>query len=366
MVGTSALNIGSYYSRVVIHNREPDLCEECGSPLVDGFCGSCGTGYAAGASPVGAAPLERRELSRVLGRSVGARAHGSYSLSMQQKPGMAPLRREIDLLVEQFSASPELKASVKQGAEKLAVKIMDEFGPIRAAIASVSQEFLRRGRSMAEVSSRIARVHPGMDRLKDLVMEVRPSRGPEEVRVLVDGMERPFTFTGRSLYLRLRVPLFASDDGRLLELKGAELTVRGRHPKRLSRLGSSEFQVKADESFELFKVLAEARLAGLPVDGGNPVAPLKYSIPKLPLTDLLLRESGHFLEVSREYTRRLSEKVADGGGRSPRKLAEETLFEVCENTVPAYLSEMIIRKHHLKPSGMRSLVVKAEMARWQG
>ena len=58
--------------------------------------------------------------------------------------------------------------------------------------------------------------------------------------------------------------------------------------------------------------------------------------------------------------------MADGGGRSPRKLAEETLFEVCENAVPAYLSDMIIRKHHLKPSGMRSLVVKAEMARWQG
>jgi len=363
---TFALNALPRYPHVVIHNREPDLCEECGSPLVEGFCGSCGPGYTGGASPVGAAPLERHELSRVLGRSVGARAHGAYSLSIEQKPGMSPLRREIELLVEQFSASPELKASVKQGAERLAAKIMKEFGPRRAAIASVSQEFLRRGRSMAEVSSRIARVHPGMDRLKDLVMEVRPSGGPEEVQILIEGRQRPFTFTSRSLYLRLRVPLFASDDGKLLELKGAAPTVGGFRPKRLSRLGSSEFQVRVDESFELFKVLADARLAGLPVDGQIPVAPLKYSIPKLPMTELLLKESGLFLEVSREYTRSLSEKVADGGGRSPRKLAEETLFEVCESTVPAYLSDMIIRKHHLKLSGMRSLVVKTEMARWQG
>ena len=106
-------------------------------------------------------------------------------------------------------------------------------------------------------------------------------------------------------------------------------------------------------------------MAGLPADGSS-TATLKFSISKLPLTGLLLRESGLLLEVSGAYARSLSEKVEDAGGRSPRKLAEETLFEVCEDLVPTCLSDMIIRKHRLKPSGMRSLVVKAELDRWQG
>ena len=344
-----------------------ELCEQCGAPLVDGSCQSCGQGFRDGSSPMGSAPFDREGLRKVLGRPASRGMVGSYSLSMQQKPGMSALRRRIEILVEQFSASPELKASVKQSAERLAVKIMQELGPKEAAVASVAQEFLRRGRSMAEVSSRVGRIYAGMDRVKDLVMEVRPSCGPEEVRILVDGRERPFTRFGWSLYLRLRAPLFASDDGRLLELKGAALTERGFQQKRLVRLGSwSEFQIRVDErSFELFKVLEEARLAGLPADGSS-TATLKYSISKLPLTGLLLRESGLLLEVSGAYARSLSEKVENAGGRSPRKLAEETLFEVCEDLVPACLSDMIVRKHRLKPSGMRSLVGKAELDRWQG
>ena len=46
--------------------EELDLCEECGSPLQDGFCASCGGGFHDGASPVGSAPLDRSDLSKVL------------------------------------------------------------------------------------------------------------------------------------------------------------------------------------------------------------------------------------------------------------------------------------------------------------
>ncbi|MGH9917373.1 MAG: hypothetical protein ACRD6W_00660, partial [Nitrososphaerales archaeon] len=128
---------------------------------------------------MGAAPLDRSDLSKVLGKPVGPGAHGLYSLSMQQEAGMAPLRKQIDMLVEQFSASPELKSSVKQNAERLAKKMMRDVGPTKAAIASVAQEFLARGRSLCEVSSSIGRLHPRMARLKDLVVEVYPAPGGE-------------------------------------------------------------------------------------------------------------------------------------------------------------------------------------------
>ena len=342
-----------------------ELCEECGSPLLGSICTNCGTSYRDGASPVGAAPLDRRDLSKVLGRSVGARAHGSYALSMQQEEGMAPLRKEIDILAEQFSASPELKASVKQSAERLAVKVMGEVGPTKAAIASVAQEFLRQGRSMAEVSSCVGRVHSGMDRVKDIIVEVKPSAGAEGIRVLVDGRERPFSSTAKGLYLGLRIMIFASDDGRLLELRGAAVTKEGYDPKRLAIGASwSEFQVRVEErNFELFRVLKEARLAGLPGASGDVAMSMrKFSISKLPTTDLLLKEAGLFNEVAAEYAKLYAANAADGRGRSPRKLAEKSLAEACEAVVPRSLSDMIVSRGHLKPSEVKFLLVKGEPA----
>ena len=360
---------GSGFSGMPDRGGEPlELCEVCGSPLEEGSCRNCGSGFKDGSSPVGAAPLDRRELSKVLGRSVGARAHGSYSLSMGQEKGMAPLRKEIDLLVERFSAPPEVKASVKKSAEHLAVKIIDDVGPTKAAIASVAQEFLRVGRNLAEVSTCISQVYPGMDRWRDLIVEVYPT-SEGDLRVLVDGRERPFRSYSYGLYLKLRIPLFASDCGALVELRNARLTQRGYDAKRVEPLGPSEFQIGTDErNFELFKVLEEARLSGRVADAGADLSAFfrKYSISKLPITGRLLREAGLLQQVSAEYATQLAQKVGDGRGRSPRKLAEEALFEACADLVPGCLSNSIMRRYHLKQSGMTSLVVKSELAAWQG
>jgi hypothetical protein len=314
--------------------------------------------------------MSRRELSDLLDRSAGERTYGSLVLSMQQEEGMAPLRKEIDLLAEQFTASPEVKASVKQSSERLAVKVMGELGPTKAAIASVAQEFLRQGRSMAEVSSSIAKVHAGMDQLKDLVIEVKPSGDPKDIRVLVDGRERPFSSFGGGIYLKLRIPLFASDDGKLLELKGAAATKRGFDQKRMGRLASwAEFEIRVEErNFELFKVLKEARLAGLPGSREDlSVSFRKYSISKLPLTELLLKESGLFNEVSVEYAKKFAALAVDGWGRSPRKLAEEALLEACEAVIPQSLSDLTVSKFMIKPSAVRFLMVRSEPAvHWPG
>jgi hypothetical protein len=355
---------------MVVSEGEPlELCEECGSPLVDGWCGTCGTGYSGGASPVGAAPLERHELSRVLGRNVGARAHGSYALSMQQEEGMAPLRREIERLVGRFEAPPEVKATVGKNAERLALGIMEELGPTKAAVASVAQEFLRLGRSMADVSSHIAEVHPGIDRLKDLVVEVSPKEGGD-LRVLVNGRLRPHSNHSAGLFRRLRIPLFASDCGGLVQLRDASLTRGGYDARRVRPRGPTELIIKAnDASFELFKVLEKARLAGGlgERNSGVTTALRKYSISKLPLTVTLLREAGLINEVGAEYMKRYARKAANGRGRSPRKLAEEALQEACARVVPKSLSDLLVAKYLLKPSAVRFLLVTSEpMDHWQG
>lgn len=360
---------GLGFSSVSGERESLELCEECGSPLVDGRCGTCGAGYSDGTSPIGAAPLDRRELSRVLGRNVGTRAHGSYALSMQQEEGMAPLRREIGLLVERFEAPPEVKATVERNAERLALGILEELGPTKAAIASVAQEFLRLGRSIAGVSSHIAEVHPGIDSLKDLVIEIYPEHGGQ-VRVLVNGRVRPHSSHSAGLFRRLRIPLFASDCGALVELRDARLTKGGYDARRVQPQGPTEFVIKTnDNSFELFKVLEKARLlGGLGERNAGMTSTLrKYSISKLPLTDTLLREAGLINDVGAEYVKRYARKAANGHGRSPRKLAEEALQESCAKVVPKSLSDLLVTKYHLKPSAVRFLLVTNEPADyWQG
>jgi len=345
-----------------------DLCEECASPLQDGSCPSCGIGFSDGASPVGAAPLGRDELSKVLGRPVGARAHGSYSLSMQQEQGMGPLRKQIGLMVDRFRASPEVRASVKHNAERLGVKLMREIGPTKAAIAAVAQEFLGQGRGLAEVSSFIGEVHPKMGRLKDIVVDVYPA--PEgEIEVLIDGRKRTLRSYDRGLYKTLSIPLFASDGAALVELRNAVLVRNGYDGKRVKLLGPWQFEVRANErSFELFKVLEEARLSGgLAVGAQDPRAIIrKYSISKLPLTEELLRRTNLLPSVSAEYTMRLAAKVKEGRGRSPRKLAEEALLEACLVVVPEFVSDEVAERYRLKPTHVKSLVVLPELRRWQG
>ena len=185
---------------------------------------------------MGAAPLEKSELAKVLGRGVGDRAHGAYSLSMQQAEGMSHLREEIESLVEQFNASPQTKNSVKQGSERNAVKLLPELGPTKAAVA---QEFLNLGRSMAEVSFYIARVHPRVGRLSSLVLEVY---APDEGRtpsVLVNSRKRDFKSYADGPYRRLRISVYCWDGGAVVDLQNAVLCEGGYPAKRMRLLGPS-------------------------------------------------------------------------------------------------------------------------------
>ena len=363
-------------------NNEPlELCEECGSPLVDGACQNCGPAFREGTGPTGTAPMTRGELEDLLDRGTSQKTYGSLVLSMQQGEGMAPLRKEIDLLVEQFKASPELKNSVKQNSERVAVKLLDELGPKKAAIVAVAQEFLRLGRSLLEVSVCLSRIHPEVGQLGDLVVRVRLASASDAVCVFVDGSERVKVPGDGRLYRKLRIPLLLGD--RVIELRNAFLARGGWDEKRVPPIGLSKLSMlnnPADQrSFELFKLLKEARLSSAAEGRSNAgkshvettvTADLgglmrRYSISKLPMTERLLREEGLLHAVEAEYRKRYEDNMIDARGRSPRKLAEEALVEACERVLPAQLIGLILEKRHLKPSAMSALVVKGEFASWR-
>jgi hypothetical protein len=352
--------------------RESELCEHCGSPLDEsGLCWSCsGGGFQSGSSPVGTAPLDRSELAKVLGRGVGDRAHGAYSLSMQQAEGMSRLREEIGSMVEQFNASQQTKNSVKQSSERNAVKLLPELGPTKAAVASVAQEFLSLGRSFAEVSFFIARVHPRVGRLSSLVLRVYAPDEASAVDVIVGTRKRDFKSYSDGLYRRLRVSLYCWDGGAVVELRNAVLCRRGNPLKRMKVLGPSKFAlILPEKTFQLFKILEEARLSGVNPAGEPAVDPLnvvrKYSVARLPFTEKFLRETGHLNRVSARYSAILRKKLANGDGRMPRKLAEESLVEACHTEVPGFVSDLVVNRYRLKASEMNSLVVLPELEAWR-
>ena len=319
---------------------------------------------------MGTAPLDRRELSRVLSRTVGPRAHGAYSLSMQQAEGMSHLRDEIESLVEQFNASPQTKNSVKQISERSAVKLMPELGPTKAAIASVAQEFLNLGRMMSDVSFSIARVHPRVGRIGSLLLTVYAPDPQNPVDVLVNSRRRQFKAYSDGLYLRLRAPIYCWDNGAAVELRNAVLC-RGGYPEKSTQLqGASRFVLVIPErTFQLFKILEEAKLSGTMQASEFSADPTgmvrKYSIAKLRFTERFLRETGYLNRVNARYTVILRLRLANGKGRMPRKLAEEALIEACHREVPPFVSDLILRKYLLKGSEMSSLLVLSELEGWQ-
>jgi len=355
---------------IVNPGRRPELCEHCGSPLDEsGLCWSCsGGGFQSGSSPVGSAPLDKGELSRVLGRGIGDRALGAYSLSLQQAETMAHLRDEIDALVEQSNASPEAKNSVKRSSERRAVKLLPHLGPTKAAIASVTQEFLGLGRSISEVSLFVARVHPRIASLSSLVLGVYVPDGTD-VEVLVNGRKRDFKCYSEGLYRRLRIPVYCWDAAATAEMRNA-LLCRGEYPaKRMRLMGPSKFVlVLPERTFQLFKVLEEAKLSGVISEAEQEETlrfSRKYSIARLPFTERFLRETGYLNVVNASYSAILRRELRNGRGRSPKKLAEESLIEACSKSVPDFVTDLVVKKYRIKASKIRSLVILPELAAWQ-
>jgi hypothetical protein len=350
-----------------------ELCEHCGSPLDEsGLCWSCGGagGFQAGSSPVGTAPPDRSRVKGVFGRNVGNRAYAAYFLSTQQEEGMSHLRDEIESLVEQFDASPELKRTVKQSSERYAVKLLHDMGPSKAAIASVAHEFLARGRTMGEVSFCISSVRPRVARLGGLIARVYVPDESVQPEVLVRSRPREFVSYSEGLYRRLRIPVYCWDDGALVELRHAVLCRRGNMEKRMRVLGPSRFRlILPERTFQLFKILEDAKLSGAVSSSELVIDPSqvarKYSIARLPFTERFLRETGYLNRVAARYNDALKQKLINGRGRMPRKLAEETLMEACQAEVPQFVSDLVVAKYRLKPTEMSSLVVLPELEAWQ-
>ena len=151
---------------------------------------------------------------------------------------------------------------------------------------------------------------------------------------------------------------------------GNAVVCAGRYPaKRMRAVGSKFLLILPEKTFELFKILEEAKLSGAIPNGELVIDPInvvrKYSIAKLPFTEKLLRETGHLNMVNARYSAILRQRLRNGKGRMPRKLAVEALIEACYRGVPSSVCDLVVKRYHLKPSEVSSLLLLPELDAWE-
>jgi hypothetical protein len=99
--------------------------------------------------------------------------------------------------------------------------------------------------------------------------------------------------------------------------------MRGCYPaKRMGAVGPRFILVLPERTFELFKILEEAKLSGAIPAGELVIDPIsavrKYSVAKLPFTERLLRATGYLNTVNGRYSAILRRKLRNGNGSMPR------------------------------------------------
>lgn len=389
-------------------DAEPlELCEDCGAPLHGRVCPNCSssgyrvpTDYYDGSNPYGEAALGREKLGAVIDRTVwdqearklrkGAASPGAretnFLNSMLQDQRQVQIHKRVERLVTLFNVSREVQARIAAKAE-VQGKRLSKDGRLsldKAVIVAVANEFLNLHTSFREVSRCIAAVYPAIGELSDLAVDVRTA-DPEAVTVLVNGAERKFKKLrlggrrGREVY-RLAIPVYVFDNHANVELRNAvflpNFADEHFNARRAEEVNQQVLTLKVDErNYKLFKLLKEARLEAGLTNGEKDVRMLlrRYSISKLPLTSLIMSELGIIGQVQNKFWAILSEKVRDGRGRSPLKLAEDALIEAANQVVFSLpdsrgrLAALLRTECSLRSSKLKSdgVVIRSELKAWK-
>ncbi len=384
-----------------------ELCEDCGAPLHGRVCPNCSSsGYSAvvdyreGSNPYGEAAMELGKLRAVVDRTVwdedakklrkgavspGAR-ESNFLNSMLQDQRQVQIFKRVERLVSLFNVSREVQERITAKAELQARKLARDgrMGLDQAVIAAVANEFLNLHASFREVSKRIAAAYSEIGELSDLAFDVR-TENPDAVTVLVNGAERKFKKVrlggrqGREVY-RLTIPIYISDNHAKVQLRNAVLlpNFADEHfnARRAEEVNRQALTLKVDEkNYKLFKLLKAARLEAGLGKGEKDIRMLlrRYSIRKLPLTSLVMSELGIIGQVQTRFWAILTEKMRDGRGRSPLKLAEDALIEAADQVVSSLpyskgrlaalvLTECSPRRSNPKSDGV---VIRAELKAWK-
>jgi hypothetical protein len=375
------------------------------------------TSYVEHNSPRGAASYTQREVSEILKRSVSKKTTNWVNAVTrdQTEEGLQLLiRMVVEKLPTQTNHREEKEQLISQEAARLRAAGMKTSDSVFAAAARVLRQT---GWSTKQVARALGEADRRLLQVDDLVVTVIPLHDcgrahnhADEITVWVDGERREaklFELAGKP---KLRITLYETDSGKLLEVRGAALAAtRGAEkdaewvslddPRRLKILDAHRALLTTGQSFELFRLLKKAEFAEAPraVSGPPSREPTVLnslwrtcSIEKLPITHEIMYEAGVLQKVKLLYAQKLREKLdassfrkrlegaKDGEAhtKTPRLLAEEALLEAdaevfaalpwhTRSCIRRLALEKCSNKSDLKTAGLSGAVVRSELKGWR-
>jgi len=357
-------------------------------------------------SPYGAASHTQQDISSILKRPVSKKTT-NWANAVTRDSSTEALQLQVKQVVEKLGLQRKA-VLIEQEATKLRASGMKVQDAVYAATAQVLQES---GWNTRRIAQTLGEMNRKLLRVKDLVVTIIPDNNHASncrradnhaVSVLINGEQREaklFTYNGK---LKLRVKLYETDNGKVLEVKGAKLAavptqekwVSPDERRRLTILDEHRGILTTDESFELFRLMKQAgfvRKANVRTEPSTRLNVVWYtcSIDKLPLTKLIMQEAGILQKIQLLYAKKLKEKldasgfnkrlekVKDGESytKTPRLLAEEALLEADAEvwkTLPWHtrccvrrLALMRCNKSDQKTTGLFGAVVRSELKGWR-
>ncbi|MDG7022925.1 MAG: hypothetical protein JRN45_00230 [Nitrososphaerota archaeon] len=354
----------------------------------------------------GAASLSPRQMAKALGgRKEGiGRKETNMLNAVSRDTKTESLQLRIRGTVGGLGVGQRLEEAIQGKAEQYAQQMrsagMAECDVAFTAVAKVMRDY---GWSFEKIVEKAAAMDRRIAAVNDLRLSVLPDRR-RRVMVKIGGWERTTKAfeDGTTATRLLRVPLYATDDGELLELKGAVMCTHvGRHKsggaklvcvteeRRLDVLDARRAVVRTGRSFEMLKLMERVKLSeGVALaegPAGNERTNLllkRYWTEKLPLTEYLLANVGALMRFRTRYSELFREKFdrekvgqrlrdppkGEPLLRTPRLLAREALAQADKEVFECQSGPQKTKVRRLaEERGLRveGFVVWSELKGWE-
>ena len=402
------------------------------------------TGFSESSSVRGAASLKPREMSKAIAGAKWKERPLSRKyvnkLNADSRDREESLFLKVRKLVERLRLDPQESEAVYEKAEVQADRMRkgdgdDDVKEKEEALAAVVRVMQGYGWSLAQVAGRMAAIDRWIVAVEDLrvsvLLDVTHGKVPSGnhcsgnaglLSVRVGGEERKVDVleNGARFTKLLRIPAFATDDGKVIELSGASIWTREERPggggqqalvcpterRRLEVLDAHRAVVRVGDSFEALKLVkrVELRSGHSPAteqqltkgkearEGQAKLLLRRYNTEKLPVTEYLANSVGALMKLRSRYAqcfvekfdpRKVQERLrnhrdGDEGPllRSPRLLAHEALYQADEEVfaaLPRYLRLTVARlaterglsDRDRKRVGVTGFLVESELKAWE-
>jgi hypothetical protein len=331
-------------------------------------------GFSASTNPFGEIAPSRSDFRQILGRVPSEKEHNFFK-SLYSDDESRSIHKLVESLVQNLVMNQTAKNSLMERVEGLAKKLIrtKNLGRSDSVLSALCTEASSSfGIGPVELVKRVAEAYPSIARLNSLQVRVK-CPDPSRVKVFVGGAERtPKVHRDGMVYL-LKFPLYIFDDGAIVKFENGKLAQVSDRRARVIDERTLLLKIDPRKAFELFKLMKKAI-----VDLGTPryekdftMYLRRFPISSMPVTEWMMRQAGCLHLVQRRFAEIFREKLENGMGRSPGRLAVEALTEADREVYAGMTPErrahilLLLGKLGIPGAGDKGLILDWELRGWE-